>query len=548
MKRISFGVVQALMASIIILLGLAAEARAYLLEAANAQTLLSPAFYVATNGSDSYDGLAPTAGGGHGPFATLAKAQSAMRASGTIETTYIRAGTYAPTRVAPASGFPTLTTYLYLTSTDNGETWAYYPPDGVNSAVFNGGSTVACSSSGTTYGFWIDGGENITINGLEFTTFSGAGILIHGGSDYFPNQNGFMFPTSGLPNASGNTIENNIVTNILNVSDQNPGWPPPGCNDPSPGVAASGAIMQLGQATNNKYYHNVVHDVDGMGIRVDCYYNGDSSGLDVEYNALYNTLLNNTDAGAIYDYSWTCPSAGPHIIKYNYIHDYGNPANQTYSSSTHAIYLDDGTSNSTVIGNLMVGAGWAPMFIAHGGTNDVWSGNIIDMVNVAQYGGQGSYVGNYQSSGCNCTNMIGNYLENSIFIANNPSGSGSGLAGGHLFGGPPNSPLNEGNNFGYEYNTGTLSFECSGYSSSDCVHFGTDTTGTNPQFQTCPSNGVDSWSYLLSTSSPVLRAPTSFPVQGNNDLGIAWGKPGFWGPPGYTPPHGGTVPSYGPTC
>jgi hypothetical protein len=284
MKRTGFGVVQALMASIIILLGLAAEARAYLPEAANARILLSPAFYVATGGSDSNDGLAPTASGTHGPFATLAKAQSAMR-SGSIKTAYIRAGTYTPARVAPASGFPTLTTYLYLTSADNGETWSYYPPDGVDTAVFNSQSTQACSASGTSYGFWIDGGSNITINGLTLTTFSGSGILIHGRNDYFPNNGGLFFPTSGLANASGNVVENNVVTNILDINNGSPiGYPPEGCSDPEPTGYVLGAIMVVGEATNNKVYHNVVHDVYGFGIHGDCFYSGDTSRLDTEYN------------------------------------------------------------------------------------------------------------------------------------------------------------------------------------------------------------------------------------------------------------------------
>ena len=51
-------------------------------------------FYVSTTGSDSNDGLAATAGGGHGPFATLGKAQSAMQNSSTIKTAYLEAGTW----------------------------------------------------------------------------------------------------------------------------------------------------------------------------------------------------------------------------------------------------------------------------------------------------------------------------------------------------------------------------------------------------------------------------------------------------------------------
>jgi hypothetical protein len=42
-------------------------------------------------------------------------------------------------------------------------------------------------------------------------------------------------------------------------------------------------------------------------------------------------------------------------------------------------------------------------------------------------------------------------------------------------------------------------------------------TVANPNFQTCRSDGADSWSYLLSPSSPAFRSPTNFPTQTVND-------------------------------
>ncbi|MGB6026025.1 MAG: hypothetical protein WBG40_12585, partial [Candidatus Sulfotelmatobacter sp.] len=50
----------------------------------------SNGFYVAPNGNDNNPGTLAQ------PFATLGKAQSAMRASSSIKTTYIRAGLYKP--------------------------------------------------------------------------------------------------------------------------------------------------------------------------------------------------------------------------------------------------------------------------------------------------------------------------------------------------------------------------------------------------------------------------------------------------------------------
>ncbi len=54
---------------------------------------LASGFYVATNGDDKNPGTLSQ------PFATFSKAQQAMRASSSVKTTYIRAGTYKPAPV-----------------------------------------------------------------------------------------------------------------------------------------------------------------------------------------------------------------------------------------------------------------------------------------------------------------------------------------------------------------------------------------------------------------------------------------------------------------
>ena len=86
------------------------------------------AFYVATNGNDSWSGrlAAPNAEGTDGPFATLERAQGAMRATG-IRDTYVRGGTYAMTRT------------VTLTGADNGVRIMAYPGE---TPVFSGGERV----------------------------------------------------------------------------------------------------------------------------------------------------------------------------------------------------------------------------------------------------------------------------------------------------------------------------------------------------------------------------------------------------------------------
>jgi len=106
--------------------------------------LAAAAFYVATNGNDSNPGTLAQ------PFATLGMAQQAMQASSSIKTTYIRAGTYQPAVAAGTSNCMNGNSSgasVELGSADDGETWSVYPPDGYNSAVLEGQSTVGTSGS-----------------------------------------------------------------------------------------------------------------------------------------------------------------------------------------------------------------------------------------------------------------------------------------------------------------------------------------------------------------------------------------------------------------
>ncbi|AWK90067.1 right-handed parallel beta-helix repeat-containing protein [Azospirillum thermophilum] len=87
-----------------------------------------PAFYVATNGNDKWSGklAAPNADGTDGPFATLQKAQLAMRSSD-IDTTYVRGGDYY------------LQHGLWLDGQDSGVRFAAY---GSEKPVIHGGTAV----------------------------------------------------------------------------------------------------------------------------------------------------------------------------------------------------------------------------------------------------------------------------------------------------------------------------------------------------------------------------------------------------------------------
>jgi len=168
--------VRAIAASAIISLGLAVQAQAYLLVAAkaNANPPLGAAYYMATNGSDSNDGLAPATGNGHGPFLTIGKCQTAMQSS-TIKTCFIRAGTY---------------TLSAVWNPGAGQTYWGYPGDPANSATIatNGGNNFNCAASGNC-------AANIIIGNLTIT--GGTGNII-----YFANANGLQILQNVITNTS----------------------------------------------------------------------------------------------------------------------------------------------------------------------------------------------------------------------------------------------------------------------------------------------------------------------------------------------------------
>ena len=116
------------------------------------------AFYVAKNGNDAWSGrlAAPNAEGTDGPFASLERAQAAMRAD-TVKTTYVREGSY------------NLTGTLGLGASDSGVRILGYPGE---QAVLSGGERV----TGFTYegnGVWsallsAAPGLDVTVDGVRY--------------------------------------------------------------------------------------------------------------------------------------------------------------------------------------------------------------------------------------------------------------------------------------------------------------------------------------------------------------------------------------------
>lgn len=465
------------------------------------------AFYISTTGSDSNAGTAAA------PFATLSKAQTAMQ-GGSTKLTYIRAGSYTLPQVVPAGQFPSgvTRTGLYLTSSDNGETFSYYPPDGYNTAVLDGSSSGICqSSSAIDYGIWIEGGSNITINGLKFQHFTFAGVNVHGGSSFFGNWE--TITSAGT--ADSDLIENNIMDTIYNgnptASGQctNPAWPPP----LSQTNAFGGGVGVAGQVTNLTVTHNAITNIYGPGMDIENFSSTDTTAhLTISNNFFYNTMIQEHDSGCIHDYAGGQPSdTNPTTISTNYLRDCGGSDTSSPYGSSRGIYVDDSTSHVTVSGNIVAGH-MSVCFNYHGGSNITDSGNICDLGDGA-LGNQ--RIATYQDdSFCSAGCMASNFFQNNIVISNASIAMGDYnvfLTGANA--------LTSQNNLEHAYNHALSSDSLGGSASS-----------SDPS--------LSGWTYNLAGGSAAYSSPVSFTTQPFN-----WGYPGFWGPPGFTIPHTGTVPS-----
>jgi hypothetical protein len=422
---------------------------------------LANAFYVSPTGND-------TTGDGSlaAPWASLPKAQQAMEASGgTTMTTYLRAGVYTPTTDTSCDCM------LNLGNTDNGETWSYYPPDGVDSAIIEGGSTGSGVGPGTVLS--VAGSSNVTFDGLTVRNFDGWGF--------------------GGVNSSNITIKNNIIYNGYSTAQYG-----------AQGVACGQYCVSW------SVLNNVMHDITGGGANIVSAQSGSVSNLIYSGNFVYNTCTSpddGGDCGALYTQDNTAMSTNI-VITGNFIRD-GNPWFGMDTGS--AIYLDDCLSNATVTGNVITGKNGDNTTFIHGGKNDVYMGNIVDL------GTYGHVITTLQTSANpNCNVMTGNRYSGNIIV----SGGGGGYYG-DLSPPLPAYPVIE-NNIYYNY-------------AGSPITTGGDTGDTNPLVVDPQLSGC----YSLAPSSPAYQAPVNFPplLRG-------------WGPPGYTMPGGASIPpSYpSPTC
>ncbi|MEZ4704506.1 MAG: right-handed parallel beta-helix repeat-containing protein [Bdellovibrionota bacterium] len=143
-----------------------------------------------------------------------------------------------------------------------------------------------------------------------------------------------------------------------------------------------GSGMTWKSVQNNYIHHNRVHDTGYNGIRID------GRNHLIEYNYVYDGLKQLGDGGLIYTFeagSATYPTEN-NTIQYNIVENtegnntIGYNIGTPYSSIkllTNNIYLDNGSDNTVVKGNIMKGCVWNCVLLNFGTTGNTVEENIM---------------------------------------------------------------------------------------------------------------------------------------------------------------------------
>jgi Right handed beta helix region len=444
---------------------------------------LAAGFYVATNGNDNNPGTLSE------PFATLERAQKAMRNS-SIKTTYIRKGTYRPPKgIGCIDGGGAS---IYLTSSDNDETWSFYPPDGYNSAIIDGQSTVGNSggSGGNGTGCAFSGSKvsNITIVGLQFTSYLYSAFLVNTGSDLKFTSNVVHNVTAAAWGAGavatncapGTKVTNNYLYDLAYAGLELQATA--SCPDGISNILASGNVIE------NSCTWPAVYEFGNDQNGGDCgaiYLLGPSSSTNIQVDSNYIRDVNKASKGAA---------------------DYG--ANGQHGCCAIGVYLDSGTHNVTIKGNIIAGMVSACVQLNDPAYDEI-TGNVCDLASDSDYQSVVIYGRGKDSP----TSMPGNSFKNNIVISAS-HGTGYGYYGATR----TPTPMTIADNIYYNYVGSSIKHTGNQYVGSD-----TDPVYENPR--------LSGWTYNLPSGSPVFDSPVSF-----RGFMRAWGPPGFQVPQTGTPP------------
>lgn len=207
----------------------------------------------------------------------------------------------------------------------------------------------------------INGGSNNKVAGCTFTNLGKYAVVINGGinngvtgCDIFEVASGGIVMSGGdrkTLTPAGNYAVNNYIHHFA-VRNKTYHY----------------AVRMNG--VGNRIAHNKIHDAPHIAIGW-----GGNENI-IEFNEIYNVLLETNDAGAIY--GGRNPSMQGNIIRYNYFHHIGKESGH----GTNSVYFDDYHCGNYVIGNVFYKGGipgrarMGAVFI-HAGRYNVIDNNIF---------------------------------------------------------------------------------------------------------------------------------------------------------------------------
>jgi|HubBroStandDraft_4_1064222.scaffolds.fasta_scaffold99445_2 hypothetical protein len=333
-------------------------------------------YYVnCTTGSDSNPGTLSQ------PFKTLQKAQTAMRHSGTKETT-VESCSYSIAGGAWKFG-----------SSDNGETWVPYA--GADVVIDGGGSGYITLTSVSNFTF-----EGFTLQHMPGGSSRDGDMIATGGSGYtlrwntFLSCNGFCISING---ASSSLVDSNTINGQG-----------PATFGGVPGT--SYAALSFGPGSSNRVSHNLIENCQGGGI---AFRRGPSdpviNNATIDRNLIENVTTGGSesfyhDFGAIYLYDGGTAQSTGLTVTNNDI--FGGEGPNYLTDQIKSIYLDASVSGVLVQGNICNKCGeWAVQI--NGGKSNIVTNNIFDLSQSV------ALLDLYQNFN-GATNMSGNTWTNNI--------------------------------------------------------------------------------------------------------------------------------------
>ena len=222
------------------------------------------------------------------------------------------------------------------------------------------------------HGVILEASQHCQVVGCRLEQIGRTGIVIGAGSRHcrvagndvgYPGGHAVaMYDDVASPLAcSDNVITNNYGHHCGEHFISNFGW--------GTGICISGH--------RNVVSHNLIHDTSCNPMN----FNGWDNVI--EYNEFHHGNLESSDCSGIYAWADRNGDSLRNTIRYNHVHDifgygitYESDGKFLSPSYSWGIYLDDYTSGTTVVGNLVYRTAWGGLML-HGGSKNVIENNVF---------------------------------------------------------------------------------------------------------------------------------------------------------------------------